>query len=986
MNALAQIPRNVINTRMMQDFYIIDGHAQIYRAYYALSGLSSPSGEPTNATFGFANMLLKLLDTRNPRYIALAMDAGSSNRDQLDPQYKAQRKAMPDDMPPQISRIRQMVELLDIKILLAPGYEADDVIATAVQQVRSAAGDTVRMYICSRDKDLDQLIDDYTVLFDIQTGETVDAGALLRQKGYTPAQAADILALTGDTADNIQGVPGVGPKTAAKWIAQYGSLDNLLARSAEVPGKAGEALRASRDILDKSRQLVRLQRDVTFDFQWPLPPFDPAGLERLIPVFEELNFRRLLPNLRLVCEKLCGRAPQGLTMAAPLDAAKPDSTVKPRGKPHQDSPAQGLLFDLPHASTHTDGPEATAPVASLQHADISGASPANTLGPVVGSYQLINTPETLANMLRELQTQLGQSVNRWLAIDTETDALGAMQSNICGISLCACPGRAFYIAIRGGGACLPLDLLRTELSPLLTDTAIRKIGQNIKYDLNVLRVAGLPLEGIYFDTMLASYVLDPSRSSHSMDALANDLLGLKPIAISELIGRGASQISFADVPVDRACAYAAEDADVTYRLAAKLHPTLEQSSVVKLYHDLEMPLLEVLADMEFTGIKVDAQPLRDMSRSIDEKLLHLQQQIYSQAGGTFNIDSPKQLAAVLFEKLGLPISRKNKTGPSTDISVLESLADRHPVPAMIVEYRQLAKLKNTYLDTLARQASPCTGRVHASFNQTVAETGRLSSSDPNLQNIPIRTDLGRQIRRAFIAGDSQSVLVSADYSQIELRVLAHFCKEPELIKAFAEDQDVHRFVAMQIFNVTADAVTADMRRIAKTVNFGIIYGQTAFGLAKQLKISQREAEDFIRGHKARFPGIEQFSNECIQQASATGFVSTILGRTRKISEIHSSNQSIRNFGQRAAVNTVIQGSAADLIKLSMVNLHRRLAPHRPHINLLLQIHDELVFEAKRDALNTFVEIIRFEMENAMKLLVPLKVDIGWGDNWLEAKA
>ncbi|NNM86428.1 MAG: DNA polymerase I [Phycisphaerales bacterium] len=868
-----------------------------------------------------------------------------------------------------------------------PGYEADDVIATAVQQVRTTTGgNAVRMYICSRDKDLDQLIDDSTFLFDIQTGETVDAGTLLRQKGYTPAQAADILALTGDTADNISGVPGVGPKTAAKWIAQYGSLDNLLARSSEIPGKAGESLRASLDILGKSRQLVRLQRDVKFDFHWPLAPFDPARLERLVPVFEELNFRRLLPTLRLVCEKLCGRVPQGLTLTAPSNAATTESTVKPRSKPRHDTPAQGMLFGLPNAPTAPDRPVAPATVASLQPPDLSSSLPSTTLGPVVGSYQLVNTPETLADMLRELQTQLEKSVNRWLAIDTETDALGALQSNICGISLCASPGRAFYIAIRGGGACLPVELLRTELAALFTDTSIKKIGQNIKYDLNVLRVAGLPLEGIFFDTMLASYVLDPSRASHSMDALANDLLGLKPIAISELIGRGASQISFADVPLDRACAYAAEDADVTYRLAAKLHPTLEQASVAKLYHDLEMPLLEVLADMEFTGIKVDAQPLRDMSRSIDEKLLNLEQQIYAQAGGTFNIDSPKQLAAVLFGKLGLPISRKNKTGPSTDIGVLESLADRHPVPAMIVEYRQLAKLKNTYLDTLANQASPRTGRVHASFNQTVAETGRLSSSDPNLQNIPIRTELGREIRRAFVAGDSASVLVSADYSQIELRVLAHFCKEPELIKAFAEDQDVHRFVATQIFNVTADAVTADMRRIAKTVNFGIIYGQTAFGLAKQLKISQREAEDFIRGYKARFPGIEQFSNECIQQASATGFVSTILGRTRKISEIHSSNQSIRNFGQRAAVNTVIQGSAADLIKLSMVNLHRKLAPHRPQINLLLQIHDELVFEAKRDSLNIFLEIIRCEMENAMKLLVPLKVDIGWGDNWLEAKA
>ncbi|HUO09853.1 MAG TPA: DNA polymerase I [Phycisphaerae bacterium] len=980
---------------MPETLYIIDGHAQIYRSYYAVMGLKSPSGEPTNATFGFVGMLLKLFQMRKPSHVVLAMDAGTSGRETLDTAYKAHRKPMPEDMPPQIDRILQICDTLGMPIYKAEGYEADDAIATLVRQVRADTNcPHCSIYMCTKDKDLDQLIDDQCVMYDIQTNEEINAAKLLEKKGYSPQQARDVLALTGDTVDNIPGIPGVGPKTAAKWIQTYGTLDNLIANADKITGKIGETFRANLHVLDNSRKLVELQFDV------PVPPLDwkaasvhPELLPKLAPIFQQLGFTKLLSMLEQVVSLYRNEMPAApVTRPAsppqPLAPAKSKIENQKLKIPHDS--LSGGLFDTPTG----ESAEVTFATAAPEHAmqTDSDLEPAEApvqpsgLRPVIGAYELINTPQKLDAMITTLREQLAAlpEERAYLSVDTETDALGSMQSNLCGISLSASEATGYYIAIKGAGDCLDEMTIRERLGPLLADPSIKKVGQNLKYDINSLRNFGLQLNNIHFDTMVASYVIDSSRLSHGMDALAADILGLKPIPISDLIGKGAQQISFADVPLDRACYYAAEDADVTLRLANILAPQLKTigEETEKLFRDLEMPLVQVLADMEYHGVMIDTKLLKTLSSEIEKKLFDLQGRIKTAAGVDFNQDSPKQLAEVLFKHLKLPVVKKTKTGPSTDITVLERLADKHPVPALVVEYRQLAKLKNTYLDTLADLPSKKTHRVHAHFNQTVAETGRLSSSDPNLQNIPVKTDIGREIRRAFIA-EPGHVLISADYSQIELRVLAHYCQEKALIEAFAKNHDVHRLVAAELNNVAEDQVTPEMRAVAKTVNFGIIYGQTGFGLAQVLKIPQDQANQYVAAYRRRFPAIESFTHECIMQASTHGYVTTILGRRRAIPDINSPIQSRRQFGQRAALNSVIQGSAADLIKLAMVNLHKKIADRAQDIKMLMQIHDELVFECRAALAGEMSSLIRAEMEGAMRLKVPLKVDIGTGPNWLE---
>ena len=971
---------------MSSTLYILDGHAQIYRAYYAVMGLTSPTGEPTNATFGFCNMLLKLYQSRKPTHVVMAMDAGTAARSEMDANYKAQRKPMPEDMPPQIDRILQIVEMAGMPVHQVEGCEADDVMATLVRAIRRdpAHADTT-IYMCTNDKDLDQLIDDKTRMFDVQKGEEIDAAGLFAKKGYWPMQARDVLALTGDTVDNIDGVPGVGPKTAAKWIAAYGSLDGVIANADKITGKIGEALRANLHVLEQSRKLVELMFDLPVTMDWEAARVRLEKLAALAPIFQELGFGRMMG----VLQEVAGAA----VAARPAIAA---ATAKPKAPQTRRLAEEipGGLFGSTFGDSGGGGEEAKEQSTTTEEQETGGAAEESggTLKPVVGEYTLVNTPEELEKMVAELRGDLNAAAGQpdggtagALSVDTETDALGAMGSRLCGISLCAREGRAFYVAVKGaGGDVLPMEVVRGQLGPLLADGRVRKIGQNLKYDVNALRVAGIEMRGIWLDTMVASYVLDSSRLSHGMDALAADLLGLQPIPISDLIGKGAKAISFADVPLDRATGYAAEDADVTLRLAESMHPRLVELKLDELCFNVEMPLVQVLADMEFHGVSIDTALLQKMSGELADRLMELSKKIREAAGFDFNHDSPKQLADVLFSKLKLPVIKKTKTGPSTDIDVLEELADRHPVPALIVEYRQLTKLKNTYLDTLSKQVNVRTGRVHASFNQTVAATGRLSSSDPNLQNIPIRTDLGREIRRAFVARDADHVLITADYSQIELRVLAHYCQDAALVRAFAEDKDVHRVVASEIFSVAEADVTSEQRAIAKTVNFGIIYGQTGFGLSKVLKIPQSQANDFISAYKKRFNQIDKFTQECVKQASILGYVTTILGRRRLIPDIHSPIQARRQFGQRAAMNSVIQGSAADLIKLAMVTIHRRLAEFTD-ARLIMQIHDELVVECARKEVEQVAAMVRAEMEGAMKLNVPLKVGLAWGHNWLEGK-
>ncbi len=965
---------------MTKDIYLIDGHAQIYRAYFALMNLKSPSGEPTNATFGFISALLKLIVNRRPSHLAVAMDAGSSQREQIDAEYKATRSPMPEDMPKQIERIRSMLQAVPICTLRVDGYEADDVIATVIKRLLDdPAGDDCRIYICTRDKDLEALISDRVFLYDIERDEVTDAAALVKKKGYPPEHVRDILALTGDSSDNIIGIPGVGPKTAAKWLAQYGSLDELLKHAGDIGGKVGQSLRDNLGILEKSRQLVRLQADVPLETSLADIEFKPAGLTHLLPTFVDLSFKSLIPQTQKVLSAL------GHGAGADLPAHRADlPTAAATRRVTLDGLPGGLFAGM--ASGEPSRPSEPKPedatIAEDTSDDASLAPPTQRLLVAVeGEYRLVNSLETLGEMAADLNAQLAASVNRWLAVDTETDALGSIRSNLCGVSLSVRAGMAWYVAVKGPGACLAMADIHRVIAPLLADMSIQKIGQNIKYDLNVLRRYGYEFKGPLFDTMIASYLIDSSRRSHSMDSLAADLLGLKPIPIKDLIGRGAQQISFMDVPLENACRYAAEDADVTLRLASVLAPKITELHLTDLMHGLEMPMVRVLADMELAGICIDSQLLRTLESQMTRDISRLQEEVITQAGVSFNIDSPRQLAEVLFKKLQLPVQRKTRTGPSTDIEVLQALQDLHPVPKLIMEYRQLTKLCSTYVTALLAEMNPETHRVHTSFNQTVAETGRLSSSNPNLQNIPIRTENGREIRRAFVAPGPEWFLISADYSQIELRVLAHFCHEPALLEAFNADTDIHLFVAMQIFNVPADQVTTEMRRLAKTVNFGIIYGQTPFGLASTLKISRDEAARFIDTYKGRFPGISHFTTQCVLDASTQGYVRTISGRRRHIAELSSTNQATRQFGQRAAVNSVIQGSAADLIKKAMVDIHQTSPLNE--LKMLLQVHDELVFECPRAQAPEAMEFIKNQMETAMKLAVPLKVDICCGPNWLD---
>ena len=899
---------------MSKTIYIIDGHSHIYAAFFALRNLTSRSGEPTNATFGFLGMLLKLLRTKNPDQIAVAMDSeGPTFRHQQFDQYKANRPEMPEDLACQIDRIRQIVELLHIPLLAQKGYEADDLVASLCRSLHST--DT-QVFICSRDKDFEQLISDKVAMYDAKNDTILDADSLLKQKGLTPAQTADVLALVGDSADNIPGVPGIGPKKATALIQKYGQIDNLLDHSDEVTGVMGKNLRDNLGTLQTARQLIALRQDVDVSSaktaaDWRKPP-DP----KLRQILSELGFKKYL---------------------VAIDELWPESVDQ---SPHV----------LP------------APKSKAE-------------------YLLVDTDEKFEEFLAELSTQ------KAIALDTETTGLNPIKAELVGISFSWQAERAYYLPFRAflGQCILSTDKHLAALRPVLQNQNIAKFGHNIKYDLLILKSAGIELAGIAFDTMVASYLLESDRPSHSLKALGHELLNMEVTEISQLIGKGQKQITFDQVPLNQACNYAAQDAGMTWQLQQLLSAQLAPAGLDKLFHEVEMPLVQVLAQMEYNGITLDEKILRKMSRDVEAQAHELLDEIQRLAGEPFNVDSPKQLARILFDKLGLKPVRKTKTGFSTDVAVLEKLRDDHPLPSLVLQYRRLAKLKNTYLDVLPNMVSAKTGRLHASFNQTMTATGRLSSSGPNLQNIPARNELGRQIRAAFVPACSANVLLTADYSQIELRVLAHFCKDEQLCQAFAGNEDIHTFVASQVFDVDLKDVTSDQRSQAKTVNFGIIYGQTAFGLSQSLGISTTEAHNFIEQYHQRYQGIRKFVDHCVEQAQETGFVQTILGRLRTIRNIHSPNRAQKELAKRTAINTVIQGSAADLIKVAMVNIHQHIMENSPQVKLLLQIHDELVFELPRSQADQHAQWIRRLMSQAIPLCVPVLVDIAWGKDWLEGK-
>ncbi len=937
---------------MARTLYLIDGHAQIFRCYYApFRSLSAPSGEPTRATYVFCQMLFNLAKTKKPDYLAMVLDTDEIPifREEIDADYKANREPPPEDFAPQAERIVDIVKAAGIPIFVKPGFEADDLIATIARRVTDEHPD-LQTVIVSRDKDLEQLLGERVVLYDPNKDEVLDADAIESKKGYRPDQAIEIQTLTGDSTDNIPGVPGIGPKTAAKLIAKYGTAQGVIDHADELTPKQRENVKAFAEQMPKTRELVTLRDDVSCDFDLEACRFEGFPADALAPIFDELNFDRLKQQLDDAPTKDGGK---GGDTSVEAKSSKPTETKKSRAKSN---------------TAATDGP------------GLFDSQESESLVPA-GEYDTLDTKTKLKNLAK----QLGKHGR--FAFDTETTSLLPVEADLVGISISHEQGAACYVPVLGVGKTVALDDVREILGPVFADPSIHKVAHNLKYDVAVMRTVGIEVRGADFDTMIASFVLDSSRR-HNLDALCLELFGHRKIPTTDLIGKGKNEVTFAQVEVDRAAVYACEDADFTWRLYERFRAELDDAPELKtLFEELEMPLVDVIMEMEYQGVALDTDLLAGMSEMMRRKLDALTAEIHAAAGREFNIGSTKQLAEVLFDELGMPVLRKTKTGRSTDADTLSELVAKHEceVARLVLQYRELDKLRGTYVDALPLLVCPKTNRVHTSFHQTGAITGRLSSSDPNLQNIPNRTEIGRQIRRAFVPGRSGDVLLTADYSQIELRLVAHLSDDENLRQAFAEDQDIHRFVAAQVAGIPLEEVTKEQRGRAKAVNFGIIYGQGAFGLSRGTGMSMTEAREFIEAYFDRYAGVKGFIDECVEQAQSHGYVETILGRRRAIPDIHSRSRPARSAAERLAVNTVVQGSAADLIKRAMIHIHRRIREEDRPSRMLIQVHDELVFELPASALDDEIDMVRHEMEHAMDLDVPLKVDIAYGENWLETE-
>jgi len=920
------------------DLVLVDGSSYVYRAFHALPPLTNSRGEPTGAVYGVLNMLLKFVKDYQPQCIAVVFDAsGKTFRDELFAEYKANRPPMPDDLRSQIKPLLEIIQAQGLPILRIEGVEADDVIGTLACRA-SKAGKTV--LISTGDKDMAQLVDGSITLINTMSNSTLDRGGVKTKFDVFPEQIIDYLALVGDSSDNIPGIEKVGPKTAAKWLNQYQTLDNLVANAAQITGKVGENLRAGLQTLELSKKLATIHTDLELplahDQLAPTAP-DSAKLRELYTRYE----------LRSLLKQLEGG----------------DATLPPTSTP--------------------DVQPATA--AATQHVFPGRLVPGAPL-PLEGverKYETITKWEDLERWIAQL------SKVDLFAFDTETTSLEYMRAEIVGVSFGLERGIAAYVPLHHDYAGAPEQLDREKvlaaLKPLLEDPERGKIGHHLKYDAHVLSNHNIALAGMRFDTMLESYVLNSVASRHDMDSTAACYLGIKTIKFEDIAGKGAKQLTFNQVPVDKAAEYAAEDADITLCLHRTLWPQLGEFPKLKaLYEELEQPLVPVLLRMEHRGVLVDRELLRAQSREFATLMVQLTKQAHQEAGTEFNVDSPKQLQQILFEKLQIPVKTKTPSGqPSTNEDVLEELALTHPLPRTILEYRALAKLKSTYTDKLPELVDSKTGRIHTSYHQAVAATGRLSSADPNLQNIPIRRPEGRRIRQAFVAPQGH-VLMAADYSQIELRIMAHLSGDEGLLAAFSEDRDVHVATAAEVFSVPLDSVTSDQRRTAKTINFGLIYGMSPFGLARQLGIDRGSATRYVERYFARYPGVKRFMDETRHSARETGFVETVYGRRLYLPDIRSGNSAMRQYNERSAINAPMQGTAADIIKRAMISVdawcQREDAPAR----LIMQVHDELVLEVRADAVESVTEAVRERMTSAGELRVPLRVDIGTGANWDEA--
>jgi DNA polymerase-1 len=804
-------------------------------------------------------------------------------------------------------------------------------------------------------------------MYDVQGDEVIDVEAMIEKCGYTPVEAIEVQTLTGDSIDNVPGIPGVGEKTAAKLVKKYGSADAVLQHLDELTPKLRENFEKYGKNLELSRRLVTLKDDIDIEFEPETCRFVGLNAAALRQHFQELGFTNLLKRLGLEeGERTVVNPPRP---ASPLSPAFSEGLFSESLFGDVDLPPGG---NGKAATAHGPTPRAELP---LEPGFSSGAE---------CRYELVQTEEQFRAFLEQLKQQ------KRFAFDTETDALGAMNSRLVGMSFSWEKATGYYVPVCGpeGSELMPCDKVLDAVRPILEDETVRKVGHNIKYDVLVMRIAGVTLRGIEMDSMVAAFLLDPSQMQYGIDKLALNLLRFRKVPTIDLIGKGKTQITMDRVELQRIACYAGEDADVALRLSDYLDPLLNKFPAIRtLNDDLETPLIDVLAEMEFNGIAVDPKVLKEQSEVLGARADELRERIVKEAGIDFNPDSPKQLADVLFKQLKLKVVKRTKTGASTDVEVLEKLADQHPVPKLILEYRSLVKLKNTYLDNLTDYINPWTGRIHGSFNQTGAATGRLSMSDPNLQNIPIRTDEGRRIRLAFVPGDPvNNVLLTADYSQIELRFLAHFTEEPALMRAFEADEDIHRAVAAEVFNVPLESVTREQRGYAKTINFGIVYGVSAYGLARRIEgLNVTSAQQLIDSYNKRFPRIHEFLRTCVLHAQNHGYVATIRGRRRPVTDINSGVITMRNAAERIAINSVVQGSAADLIKEAMLRVYRRLKAEGRPSRMLLQVHDELVFETPDRAVEADAAIVREEMVGAMKLKVPLKVEVGWAKNWQEVK-
>ncbi|TAN40562.1 MAG: DNA polymerase I [Nitrospirae bacterium] len=880
------------------NIYLIDGNSYVYRAFYAVKGLTTSKGLPTNAIFGFTNMLLKIIKDKKPDGLIVSFDTPEpTERHMLFQDYKANRPETPDELIRQLPYIRKIVSAFNIRTVEMPGYEADDIIGTIAKKVASSR-DTV--YIVTADKDMLQLVSDHILIFDPAKDRVLDAAYVREKFGVGPERVTEFMALTGDSADNIPGIKGIGEKTARELLTSFDSLDDLLNHPEKIKKeRLRQMVSANVEAARLSLKLATINTDVPLELEEKdLSMQEPDSLS-LLTVFRELeftSFMRLLP-----------------------------------------------------AST-----------------------------PSCCRHETVSSAEALQQIISSVQGEV--------AFDVETTGRNPFGDTLVGIAVCSKKELAHYIPLGHAllldeaGQQMPLQQAVGILGPAMHDSSIAKIGHNLKFDIQVLGQVGMEVNGMLYDTMIAAYLLNPNKANHSLDEVSFEYLSRRKRPFSDLLKK---KSTFAEVPLDEATAYAAEDAVLAYELKDLLFAKLREQGLEQVYFDIEMPLIRVLADIEKAGIKIDAAKLLRLSKKLAGEIDGIQKRIFFLAGEEFNINSPKQLSAVLFHTLGLKPSKKTKTGFSTNVDVLEELASQHEMPKEVLQYRTLTKLKNTYLDVLPAIAEPATGRIHTSFNQTITATGRLSSSEPNLQNIPIRGEWGRHIREAFIA-DEGNLILSADYSQIELRILAHISQDSGLLEAFTQGLDIHTRTASEIYGVALDRVTQEMRRVAKTVNFGVIYGISAFGLSETLDIDTKEADRFIKQYFEGHPGVREYIETTIADARERGHVCTLLGRRRPIPELRSQNRTVRQQGERFAVNTPIQGTAADIIKIAMINLWERFRRDSLRARMILQVHDELLVELPAAELDTVSAIVREEMEGAISLSVPVRVEIGSGKNWAEA--